>query len=68
MSTLTWKTERELQQEIKTAETNLVGRKTWTFYGGGEKMRNANGHQGENEQQWKKKWTETHTTFPALNV
>ena len=39
MSTLTWKTEKELQQEIKTAETNFFGRKTGTFYGGGEKMR-----------------------------
>ena len=36
-------------------EANFVGRKTWKFYWGSEKMRNASGQQGENEQQWKKK-------------
>ena len=35
--------------------TNFVGRKTWKFYSrGDEKMRNASGHQDENERQWKK--------------
>ena len=30
-------------------------KKTCKFYSGGEKTRNASGHQGENERQWKKK-------------
>ena len=37
----------------KTKETNFGGRKTWKFYIDGEKMRNANSYQGENERQWK---------------
>ena len=42
MSTLTWKRDKELEREIKkTTETNFVGRKTWKFYSGGEKMRNS---------------------------
>ena len=50
MYTLTWITEKELELELKkqTKETNFVGRK---FYSGGEKIRNANSHLGENEQQ-----------------
>ena len=32
----------------------FVGRTTWKFCCGGEKMKNASGHQGENERQWKK--------------
>ena len=36
------------------------------FIYGGEKMRNASAHEGENERQWKKKCkTET---FPPYNV
>ena len=31
----------------------FVGRKTWKFYSGGEKMRNGSGHQGENGPQWR---------------
>jgi len=42
MSTLTWITEKELEQEIKKQRR--------PFYSGSEKMRNASGHQGENEQ------------------
>ena len=38
----------------KTKETHFVGRLTWKFYSGGEKMINASGHQGENERQGKK--------------
>ena len=38
---------------IKITEANFFGRKTWKFDSGGEKMRNASGHQGENELQWK---------------
>ena len=51
MYTLTWITEKELELELKkhqTKDTNFVGRK---FYSGGEKIRNASSHQGENEQQ-----------------
>ena len=39
---------------IKITEANFFGRKTWKFDSGGEKMRNASGHQGENELQWKR--------------
>ena len=51
MSTLTWITEKELEQEIKTKETNFVVRITWKFYNGGKKTRNVSGPQGENEWQ-----------------
>ena len=44
----------EPEQEIKTMETNFVGRKTWKDYSGSKKMRNARGHQSKNEQQWEK--------------
>ena len=64
MSTLRWITEEELEQW----DTNFVGRKTWKFYNGGEKMRNASSHLGQNEWQWKKKQTGTHMTFPSWNV
>ena len=46
MSTLTWITEKELEREIKN--------KGDQFYSAGEKMRNASGHQGENEWQRKR--------------
>ena len=43
---------KELEREIKkTTENNFVGRSTLKFYSGCEKMRNASGHQGENERQ-----------------
>ena len=44
------KSDRELQRERKTKETNMFGRKTEKLYSDGEKMRNASGQQGENEQ------------------
>ena len=44
----------EPEQEIKTMETNFVGRKTWKDYSGSKKMRSARGHQSKNEQQWEK--------------
>ena len=46
MSTLTWKTEKELERETKkkATDTNFVRRKTSKFYSGGEKKRNASGH------------------------
>ena len=43
-----WTTEKELEQEIKKQRRR---RKTSQFYIGGEKKRNANGHQGENKRQ-----------------
>ena len=52
--------ERWREREIKDKrDTYLVKRTTWKFYSGGEKIRNASGHQmqGENERharQWKK--------------
>ena len=45
-------------------ETNFDGRKTWKFYDGGEKVRNASDYQGENEQQWKKSEQEHIQYFP----
>ena len=42
----TTRTEKELEQELKKQRRR---RKTWQFYIGGEKKRNANG--GENERQ-----------------
>ena len=45
---------RAVRYNVKTKETNFIGRKTWKFYSGGEKMRNANGYLDENECQWKK--------------
>ena len=52
---LTWITEKELEREIKHKETNFVGGKNKNFCRGGEKMRNASGHRGENERQKSKK-------------
>ena len=46
---------RARNRTTTTTTTNLVGRKTWKFYSGTEKMRNASFHQGENERQWKTK-------------
>ena len=40
-----------VRNKKKTKEMNFVGRKTWKVYSGREKMRNASGHQGENERQ-----------------
>ena len=41
----------EISQFLQTKETNFGGRKTLKFCSGGEKMRNASGHQGENKRQ-----------------
>ena len=48
MCTLTWITEKELERVIE----NLL-KKNMEIQSGGEKMRNASGQQGENEQQRK---------------
>ena len=45
--TLTWITEKKLERGMR----NYVGIITGTFYSGGEKMRNASGHQSENERE-----------------
>ena len=47
----------ELEREIKKERGHyfFIGRTTWKFCSGGEKMRSASGHRGENERQWKKK-------------
>ena len=56
----------DLEREIKNKrDIFLVGRTTWKFCSGGDKMRNARGHQckvkmGGSE----KRWTEKRTTFP----
>ena len=56
MSTLTWKRDKELEREIKkTTETNFVGRKTWKFYSGGEKMRNSGVYEVKKKKKRKKK-------------
>ena len=56
MSTLTWKRDKELEREIKkTTETNFVGRKTWKFYSGGEKMRNSGVYEVKKKRKEKKR-------------
>ena len=54
-------TEDQLEKRRQTARARdkkwrhfFVGRTTWKFCSGGEKMRNASGHEGENKRQWKK--------------
>ena len=56
--------ERARTRHENATETNFVGSKK-KIHSGGEKMRNASGHQGENEWQGKQKWTETHTASPS---
>ena len=53
----------ELEREIKKERGHhfFIGRTTWKFCSGGEKMRNASGHRGEKERQWKKKQTNKQT-------
>ena len=50
MSTLAWITEEELERVIKNKGDEFRQKKLWKFHGGGEKMRNASGQQGENER------------------
>ena len=47
--------EKELERERKNKGDIFCWRNNMKFCSGGEKMRNASGHQGENERQWKKK-------------
>ena len=51
MPKLTWITENKLEWEIKNKEDQFRWKKNMKkFYSGSEKMRNASGHQGENER------------------
>ena len=64
MSTLTWKRDKELEREIKkTTETNFVGRKTWKFYSGGEKMRNSGVYEVKKKKKKRKKKGEQEHLF-----
>ena len=46
--------EKELERDRKNNGDIFCGRNNMKFCSGGEKMRNASGHLGENERQWKK--------------
>ena len=54
-SWLTWITEKELERVIENKGDEFRTKKNMETQSGGEKMRNASGHQSENEQQWKLK-------------
>ena len=54
-SWLTWITEKELERVIENKGDEFRTKKNMEPQSGGEKMRNASGHQGENERQWKLK-------------
>ena len=51
MFTLTWLTEKELEQAIENKRDEFCGKKNMKIQSGGETMRNASGQQGENERQ-----------------
>ena len=51
MSTLTWITEKELEQVIKNKRGITLEEKHENFIAAVRQMRNANGQQGENERQ-----------------
>ena len=53
MFTLTWITEKELERVIENKGDEFRRKKNMEIQSGGEKMRNASGQQGENEQQRK---------------
>ena len=50
MFTLTWITEKELERVIENKRDEFRGKKNMESQSGGEKMRNANCQQGENER------------------
>ena len=58
MFTLTWITEKELEQVIENKGDEFLRKKNMEIHSGGEKMRKASGQQGENEQQWLKNKSE----------
>ena len=51
MFTLTWITEKELEQVIENKGDEFLRKKNMEIQSGGEEMRNASGQQGENERQ-----------------
>ena len=51
MFTLTWITEKELEQVIENKGDEFRWKKKMEIQRGGEKMRNASGLQSENERQ-----------------
>ena len=53
--TLTWITEKELEWVTENKRDECCRKKNMKLQSGGERMRNANGPQGENEWQWKTK-------------
>ena len=58
------KERRELEREIKNKGDIFCWENNIRFCSGSEKMRNASGHQGENERQWKKSEKERVRKFP----
>ena len=50
MFTLTWITEKELERVIENKRDEFRRKKNMEIQSGGEKVRNASGHQGENER------------------
>ena len=59
-----WLTEKDLQREIKKKGDQFCSRKNMKIWiGQWENEKNASSHQDENEQQWKYRWTGTHTTI-----
>ena len=51
MSTLTWIIEKKLERVIENTGDEFRRKKNTEIQNGGEKMRNASGHQGQNERQ-----------------
>ena len=51
MFTLKWMTEKELERVTENKGDEFRRKKNMKIQSGGEKMRNANGQQGENERQ-----------------
>ena len=51
MFTLTWRTEKELERVIENKGDKFQRNKNMEIQSGSEKMRNASGQEGENEQQ-----------------
>ena len=57
--------DRDLEREIKKREDIFLLEKTWNFSSGGDKMRNASGHQCKVKMSGtERKWKGTLTTFP----
>ena len=49
--TLTWITEKELERVTENKRDECCRKKNMKLQSGGERMRNANGPEGENERQ-----------------